>query len=249
MENYEKGENIPMCHKPLTHLAKTIVLSLLLTVLAVTGCSLPPTPASTSTPTSTPTATVTPTPTETPTRTPTPTVTSTPTPDPWILIRDAPNQNFWEEKYKIEGVLRQWIWPVLTGQNLEVTKEINGQPVVIKGRLAVIPNPYQQGEILKVLIPYRFEWGDGLSSNVWVLTNTGGKKEETTVDFFLGLSAGEQVLVTATLSSFHRPAECKFGTRCGWWYDIADLSKPFFNGVTPDEPLILSPVTITYYYR
>ena len=159
----------------------------------------------------------------------------------WKLLADAPNQNFWGGKYEIERVLRQDIWPLLTGENWEVTKEINGQPVVIKGRLGVIPNPYQKGEILKVLIPFRFEWGDGLSSNVWVITKT----EEKNIDYFLQLPSGEQVFITGTVDSSHRPAECVFGTRCGWWYDIADLSADFFlNGVTPDEPVIVSPVTI-----
>ena len=159
----------------------------------------------------------------------------------WKLLADAPNQNFWGGKYEIERVLRQDIWPLLTGENWEVTKEINGQPVVIKGRLGVIPNPYQKGEILKVLIPFRFEWGDGLSSNVWVITKT----EEKNIDYFLQLPSGEQVFITGTVDSSHRPAECVFGTRCGWWYDIADLSADFFlNGVTPNEPVIVSPVDI-----
>jgi hypothetical protein len=62
------------------YLPCSIVLSILLTALAVIGCSLPLTPASTPTATLTPTATVTPTPTETPTATVTPTPTETPTP-------------------------------------------------------------------------------------------------------------------------------------------------------------------------
>jgi len=158
----------------------------------------------------------------------------------WKLLADAPNQIFWEEKYIIEKSLRQHFWPVLTGENLEVTQKINGQPVLIKGRLGVIPNPYQSG-ILKVLIPYRFEWGDGLVGNVWVITET----EEKNTDYFLQLPSGEQVLITGAIDSSHRPAECTFGTRCGWNYDIADLSANFFlNSVTPDEPVIVSPVTI-----
>jgi len=206
------------------------------------------TPSPSPTATRTPTPTPTPTPTATQTATPSPIIALTPTPDFWKLLADATNQNFWEEKYKIEGVSRQWIWPVLTGENSEVIREINGQPVVIKGRLGVLPNPYQEDKVMEVLIPYRFEWGNGLSSNVWVLTNTGGKKEETDIDLFLHLQKGEQILITATIDSSNRPAECRFGTRCGWWYDISDLSADFFlSGITPDEPLILSPVTITYY--
>jgi len=68
---------------------------------------------------------------------------------------------------------------------------------------------------------------------------------EKNIDYFLQLPSGEQVFITGTVDSSHRPAECVFGTRCGWWYDIADLSADFFlNGVTPDEPVIVSPVTI-----
>ncbi len=159
----------------------------------------------------------------------------------WKLIQDAPNQEFWEKEYKVEGILRQDIWPVLTGENLEVVKEINDQQVLIKGKLVVIPNPYQQDEILKILIPYRYEWGNSLSNNVWIVTKT----EEKSIDYFLQLVAGEQLRVAITLDSLKRPTECTFGTRCGWWYDIADLSTDFFfNGITPDEPVIVSPVYI-----
>ena len=196
----------------------------------------------TQTPSPSPTATRTPTPTltPTPTVTPTATVTPTPTPDFWKLLADATNQNFWEEKYKIEGVSRQWIWPVLTGENSEVIREINGQPVVIKGRLGVLPNPYQEDKVMEVLIPYRFEWGNGLFSEEWIFENNVNKG----VDYFLQLPSGEQVFVSVTIDSFHRPSECTFGTKCGWSYDISDLSADFFlNGIT-DEPVIVSPVTI-----
>jgi len=198
------------------------------------------TPSPSPTATRTPTPTPTPTPTTTATVTPTPIIALTPTPDFWKLLGDAPNQDFWEERYKIEGVDRQDIWPVLTGENLEVVKEINSQPVVIKGRLGVLPNPYQEGEILKVLIPYRYEWGDGLFSEEWIFENNVNKG----VDYFLQLPSGEQVFVSVTIDSFHRPSECTFGTKCGWSYDISDLSADFFlNGIT-DEPVIVSPVTI-----
>ncbi|MCG2738848.1 MAG: hypothetical protein L6300_01230 [Syntrophaceae bacterium] len=165
----------------------------------------------------------------------------------WKLLADAPNQNFWRERYRTEkGNLRQDIWPVLTGKNLEVIKEINGQPVVIKGRLGVIPNPYQQGEILKVLIPYRYEWGDGLFSEEGIMENN----VEKNVDYFLQLAAGEQLFVFAAIDSVKRPAECTFGTKCGWSFDIADLSADFFlNGITPDGPVIVSPVMIRLNYK
>lgn len=89
-----------MCHKPLTHPAKTIVLSILLTALAITGCSLSLAPASTPSATASATQTQTPTPTVTPTFTPT--ATPTPTETPFPLPPELAAQ-LKETGYSVEG--------------------------------------------------------------------------------------------------------------------------------------------------
>ena len=162
----------------------------------------------------------------------------------WKLLADAPKQEFWRDRYKMGEVLRQQIRPVLTGENLEMTKGISGQAVLIKGRLAVIPNPYELDKILKIFIPYRYEWGNGLSHDAVILDYSNFKNMKH-LDFFLQLPAGEQLYMPLTLDSSHRPAVCTFGTDCGWWYDTADFSADFFlKGVALDEPMIVSPVDI-----